>query len=100
MAFPGVAARSQRFRQGRDDEGVVDYPSSVGIALRRTEPANYSLAITRGDPRAVRGEAIDHEAVDADDEERPERVAKIPKPAGTRRPLAARFALTMQPGGA
>jgi hypothetical protein len=40
--FPGIAAKSQPFRQGRDNEGVVDYPSSVGIALRRTEPVNYA----------------------------------------------------------
>src|SRR5688572_16051260 len=29
VGFPGIAARSQRFRQGRDNEGVVDYPLSV-----------------------------------------------------------------------
>jgi hypothetical protein len=40
--FPGIAAKSQRFRQGRDNERVVDYPSSVGIARRRTEPVNYA----------------------------------------------------------
>jgi hypothetical protein len=68
------------------------------------------------EPVAVRGESVDHEDVDADDDERPERVgldggqggdpidggdgnpeparklvrARIPKPAGTQRPLAAR----------